>query len=107
MIVSFKEYEDKEAKLKYYKSRILKLIDKFILSNDEFRDIHASEQMKNYLKAIDFYNDRQRGGGFVVKYYYNKYGTPDEVYFTSNQYLELLEFMKNPELYINANKFNL
>lgn len=108
MIVSFEEYENKKKEVNEYKSRILKLVNKFILSNEEFLKNHKLSISGNgriYSSSVDFYIDSQRSGNFVVKYYntLNGMGT-DEVYFSHKEYLELIDFLKYED---SANKYNL
>ena len=60
MIVSFEEYKKKESELSEYKNTILKLIDEFIQSDEEFRKNHPNI-VGDYKYAIDFYEDKFKG----------------------------------------------
>jgi mRNA-degrading endonuclease RelE of RelBE toxin-antitoxin system len=95
MLVTFEEYNKKEKEANDYKDKILKLIDAFIDSDKEFVEDHIIRLP--YKGATDFYFDNLRHGGFVVTYAVN--WSTDTIEFTHKEYLRLLKFMENPDLY--------
>jgi len=109
MIVSFEEYEQKRKDVNIYHKKMCKVIDKFISSNDNFMKKHnIYAKGYGYYGCTDFYIDSQKRNDFIVKYYCTSGGMgTDEIYFSHKEYLELLDYMKNIELYDDAKKFNL
>lgn len=109
MIVSFEEYEQKKKDVNEYHKKMRKVIDQFILSNDNFRLKHKIGSGRyGYYGCVDFYKDSQRRNDFVVKYYNTSGGMgTDDVYFSHKEYLELLDFFKNIDIHIDSNKYNL
>ena len=110
MIVSFDGFKKKEEELKEYKNSILKLIDQFIeyemtvggdFSNHAYYNGLPSTITK-YYKATDFYKDGLRDRQFVLNFLFrNNYDSfsHDEIQLNKKEYLDLLEFMKDPETY--------
>lgn len=105
MIVSFEEYKKKEKELSEYKNTILKLIDEFIQSDDEFRKNYYN-RIGDYRYATDFYEDKLRDRGHRI-YYISRFGNTDDFVLTHKEYQRLLKFMEDPDLYRNAKKYNL
>lgn len=105
MIVSFVEFKNKEKELDEYKVAILKVIDEFIILNID--DLSNNNRyISDFNSAYDFYVDYQRNSDFVVKFIYKDY-RQHEIYFTNNQYKQLVEFMEDPELYKSTKQYNL
>jgi len=105
MVVTFDEYNKKELELEKYKNMILKLIDEFIiLHKDEFSGNQCIEFFNN---SFDYGIDHQHGGSFDVQFFYGTWNRQYDLHFTREQYKNLLEFMKNPEMYKSVHKYNL
>lgn len=106
MIVTFDGFKEKQKEVEEYKKSILKLIDEFVTTDEDFKRNHTMG--KPYKYAIDFYIDYQRRGDFVVNYRWGEpFGRTDQIYFSDLEHQRLKEFMKEPELYRNKNKFNI
>lgn len=104
-MISFDEFVKKSEELKKYKNSILKLIDEFILLNiDEF--INLTRAFESFEKTYDFYTDKQLDNMFIICFYYNGYRTYN-VKISREIYLKLEEFIKNPSIYRNVNKYNI
>jgi len=108
MEVSFLGYNQKKKELADYKKSVCKVIDQFILNDKDFIKNHINSPVKDYRVSFDFYKNQR--SYFVVQFNYgmeDKYFRQYEVEFAPEEYVRLLEFMKDPDLHINTNKFNL
>jgi hypothetical protein len=110
MIVSFQGYNKKKKELDNYKKSIYQVIDNFILNDENFMKDHHYTPIRDYKHSFDFYKDQK--DIFVVQYQYSKENNPTfirqhEVRLKPEEYERLKEFMKDPDLHININKYNL
>lgn len=114
MITIFDKFNKKQIELNKSKNLILNKIDKFIKFNIEFNDDFIKKHViKEFNKSFDFIHSNSQNGDWVliIKYTHGKYGfKSDELYFTRNEYNDLLDFIKNPEQYKlkkESEKYNL
>ena len=107
MIVTFDGFKEKKKEVEEYKKSICKLIDEFITTDVEFKKNHKINGTYEY--SYDFYDDNLRGGFFTVDYSSDigVLSSSDQFVFSGLEYRRLKEFMKDPELYRNKNKFNI
>lgn len=105
MEVSFQKYNNKKKELTDYKNSICKVIDQFIMNDDQFKKNHNNTPVREYDKSFNFYENQREY--FVVQFTYGKYFRYHEVEFDPDEFKRLLDFMKDPNLHINTNKFNL
>ena len=107
MIVTFDGFNEKQKEVENYKKSILKLIDEFVTTDEDFKKNHIN-MGSPYKWAIDFYMDNQRRGDFVVDYRWGEpFGRTDQIYFSGLEHQRLKDFMKDPELYRSNKKFNI
>jgi len=110
MIVSFQGYNKKKKELGDYKKSVCQVIDDFILNDENFMKDHHNSPVRDYKHSFDFYEDQK--DMFVVQYQYSEEHNPafyrqHEVRLSYEECERLKEFMKDPGLHINTNKYNL
>ena len=106
-MLDFNGFKKKQQEVEEYKKSMLKIIDDFILYDEDFRMVHASLQLDRYVKSTDFHF---KANTIIVEYFYfiqHTFNTVDHIEFLPDEYKRLEEFMKNPELYKNKKKYNL
>ena len=105
MIKTFDDYIKTQDDANNYKKSVLKLIDYYILNDDEYVKKHENI-VKTYERCFDFYfsNDNY----FVIKHF-DRNEDVNMIFFKINSvdYKNLLKFIDNPELYKDTKKFNL
>jgi len=104
MEVSFQGYNKKKKELNDYKNSVCKVIDQFVMNDENFKKNHNNTPVRDYNKSFNFYNLREY---FVVQFTYSKYFRQYKIEFEPAEFRRLLDFMKDPNLHINTNKFNL
>jgi len=112
MVISFDDFNKKHEELKQYKNLILNKINDYIKFNISLNSDFIKKHLLDLpnVRAYDFY--AQRGDySLIVQYNYGaNYLRHDELYFTRNDYNDLLDFMNDPEQYKikkEAKKYNL
>lgn len=97
MIKSFNQYIEILKDVKTYKRTTLELIDKYVKK-------YLNEP--DYKCSVDFYFFRDNE--FIINYL-SKSGDSDHLILNINkkEYTDLVKFIDDPELYMNANKYNL
>ena len=108
MEVSFQGYNKKKKELVDYKKSVCKVIDQFIKNDEQFIKDHYNSPIRDFSNSFDFYKNIDNI--FIVRFNYGgtrDYLKPYEVSFTPEEYNRLISFMKDPNLHININKFNL
>ena len=83
------------------------MIDEFVTTDAEFQKNHQVRGI--YKGSYDFYDDNLRGGYFTVDYSSDigVLSRTDQLVFNGLEYKRLKEFMKDPKLYREKNKFNI
>jgi hypothetical protein len=111
MIVSFEEYNKKRRDIADYKKSILEMIDEFVKIHEGIKEkIKIRTGGGKYDSAFDFYNSQKGENNFIVHFsYLSSYGSTiqNELRFTYKEYQDLLDFMRDPEIYRSAKKYNL
>lgn len=99
MIKNFKEYIKKDNEVRNFKTKTLKLIQQFIHYNNKFKEKHFLGIGSNKNIPIDFFIQNNH---LIVKLLNSHF-----LEFTQEEFKELKKFIKNPQLYIDTNKYNL
>ena len=108
MIINFEEYNKREKEFKDYKKQIILIIDDFILNTDFIKN-HNSKigdpRLSSYRNAENFFKSSRRT--LVVDYSNKNSAFGGRIEFTKEEEKRLKDFMKNPELYKDSQKYNL
>lgn len=106
MIVTFDGFKEKQKEVEDYRKSILKLIDDFINTDKDIIKNHIIREP--YKGSTDFFVNDQRGGRLQITYRWGEpFSKTDDIYLDGLESRKLQEFMKDPELYKNQNKFNI
>lgn len=103
-VYSFGEYYSMKYRLDRYYDNMMKVVDDYVNTNDEFRKNH--NYINIIIKSDSIYKNSFKGGGYKIDFKLKNYqkGT---LSITDEEYDDIVEYMKDTELYKSTKKFNL
>ena len=107
IVYSFDEYYSKKYQLDRYHDNMMRVVDDYVNTNDEFRKNNGFQNSPSFIiKSDSIYKNSFNGGGYNIDFKLKNHqnGT---IKITDDEYLDLVEYMKDTELYKSTKKFNL
>ena len=106
-VYSFDEYYSMKNQLDRYLDNMMRVVDDYVNTNEEFRKNHGFQNSPSFIITSDsIYKNSFKGGGYKIDFKLKNYqnGTMN---ITDEEYNDLVEYMKDTELYKSTKKFNL
>jgi len=106
-VYSFGEYYSKKIQLDRYYDNMMRVVDDYVNTNDEFRKNHGFQNSPDFIiKSDSIYKSSLKPGGYKISFALKNYqkGT---ISITDEEYNDIVEYMKDTELYKSTKKFNL
>lgn len=104
-VYSFGEYYSKKYQLENYYSNMMRVVDDYVNNDEKFRKTHKFNSYFS-IESNDIYKNSFKGGGYKISFTLKNYqkGT---ISITDEEYNDIVEYMKDTELYNSSKKFNL
>jgi len=107
-VYSFDEYYGKKYQVDRYYDNMMRVVDDYVNTNDEFRKNHKVQNSPYFvIKSDSIHKSSLKPGGYNINYTLKKNYQKGTINITDEEYNDLVEYMKDTELYKSTKKFNL